>query len=74
MEDIIHAQQLPVHAQCMLPYSITKSTKKASEELKHQALDFDAGYHLVDETVEIRKRKGKFEVLMNCSGLDEDVD
>lgn len=74
VEERVDARRLIVHAQSMLPYPGTKSTKQTYKDLKHQALHFDAGYHLVDEIVWIQKREGKIEVLIKLSGLDEDVD
>lgn len=74
MEDIIDARKLTVHAQRMVPYPVTKAAEQLSEELKIQALHFDSDYHLVDEIVGTRKRKGEFEVLIKWSGFDNEVD
>lgn len=35
-------------------------------------LHLDTGYHPVDDIVGIRKRKGKFEVLIKWAGLEDD--
>lgn len=74
VEDLIDAHHFTVHAQRVMPYPITKSAEQTSEELKHQVLHFDPGYHLVDGIVGICNCKVELELLIKWSGLEGDVD
>lgn len=71
-EDLVHAQQLTVHAQRMVSYPVTKPSDCASEELRQKAAHFHTNYHLVHEIRNVRKRKGRYEVMIKWKGFEYD--
>lgn len=74
VEDLSNAKQQTVHAQRMLPYTISTTTAHISEELIEQAIYYDTTFLLVDEICDIRTRNGEFQFLIRWAGLSEDAD
>lgn len=72
LEDSINTQKLVIHAQRIVPYSVTKRSEHTFEELQQQDAHFDMPHHLIDQTKGLRKRKGSYEVLVKWFSFEDD--
>lgn len=71
VEDNCNANKLVVHAQRIFPYSITHRAGQASIALKQQAKNYDAKYHPAHFFNGIRKKNGRYEVLVKWLGFED---
>lgn len=73
-EDILTHDQLVVRTQRTTLYPISHMGTQASNELKEGAVHYDARYYLVNEICKVRKRRGKYDVLVSCLGFEKGED
>lgn len=71
VEDINSSHRITAHAQRLVPYPITPTTEQTSKELKQQATYYDMMTQIVDRIKGVRKRKGKYELLVAWMGYEE---
>lgn len=74
VEDLFNNQQLTVHDQRMVIHPVAKFCGGASDEIKSQAVYYNATYNLVDGIRRIRKLNSPFLVRVNWSGFEDDAD
>lgn len=74
VKDLVNNPQPTMYAQRMVVYPVAKSCRDPFDEIKRQAIYYDATYHLVDEICGVRKQIGSFQVLVNWSGIEDDMD
>lgn len=55
----------------MISYLVSNIADHASQELRKQTAHYEASYHLVDSTREVRKRKMEIEVLVIDQRFEE---
>lgn len=73
-DDFVNTELTTVHAQRMVPYPATKHNTHMSEELRQQAIQYDASYHLVDKTLGSRKLNGGYELGIKIMDFEDDQD
>lgn len=74
VEKILTHQHHVVHAQLAIPYPVISLAEQTLNELKEQAVRYDASYHLVQDSRSVRKRTLEYERLECWLGFEEAKD